>query len=769
MSAPAQAGSVVSLDDLISCASHRRQSATAGGPEYCWSSRREPKMLTQVHGDSPPERPRRPEGITTSQAQEEPCQPRRPINQDLPVLNLSKVGGPSMPLARKNSDSQDDVIHDALVVLEELTPAILSQQLEEDSSGPEENLKVQNRLIDKMASHEQWQEKYIAREEHAAKKMAEVALTFDTVSRRLLQRIELLESHLEQKTERIVDKVDEMMLAGGGGKTDRFARDGSKTVPDNFARDVAYALNSHLNEETAKSTPVDKDRLLKEETSSTFADDTPHSRVTSSAVPSFGNDAQKFAVDIATELRRFANDDSLDPGVKDIGKFTKDGLWEVVKPKGIQLEKGSLAAHDSLQQLCQLVDRLERTGHVAQDPAPVAQLDDALASPKAVVAAENNAKYQKVNTVNNKIGAKAAHQEEISTGRAFVINFNRWVNMRKMFDLLHTFIGYTAIATITLVSAGGDRQIYRSTAFLIGTLFIYKMHAENYLEEDIEDFVKRSDFQSDDTNERVQVNPNSLLKAFTYTRSWRHKFAAVVVMTLMGLLLLALWSLCFYVWHGPDITDELNDPLSAWFYLAHLIGTSRDGVGAEGGTMLLVFTIMFSLHCLYEYLWWRETKLIMPRQKDGRGWDPHAQAGAPPGWLLGLPSMWFTDEEAYSDLCFWVVRASEPEAAAGAKVGVFPEELATFAISNGNNADILTNTMRLAKLWDPASGPLSEKAKDPETHRFSDSLQAHEKPVPLDIELVFFDDRQRAYLTRRAVDNLEETLRVPPGDPRALG
>lgn len=77
-------------------------------------------------------------------------------------------------------------------------------------------------------------------------------------------------------------------------------------------------------------------------------------------------------------------------------------------------------------------------------------------------------------------------------------------------------------------------------------------------------------------------------------------------------------------------------------------------------TLLLVGTLMLLCHFIYEGLYAREFKYIMPAKDLGNGasrpWDI-ALDGVPGGnmnWLFGLPCVWFSTREAYEDLRIWV-------------------------------------------------------------------------------------------------------------------
>mmetsp|Transcript_10703 Transcript_10703/g.30494 ORF Transcript_10703/g.30494 Transcript_10703/m.30494 type:complete len:265 (+) Transcript_10703:1-795(+) len=139
-------------------------------------------------------------------------------------------------------------------------------------------------------------------------------------------------------------------------------------------------------------------------------------------------------------------------------------------------------------------------------------------------------------------------------------------------------------------------------------------------------------------------------------------------------------------------------------------------------TLLLVGTLMLLCHFIYEGLYAREFKYIMPAKDLGNGasrpWDI-ALDGVPGGnmnWLFGLPCVWFSTREAYEDLRIWVTLASGlpngngDEAPSQAKARhqhtvwqVFFEEMAVYALEDCDCAARLRKSLLLAKLYDKQS------------------------------------------------------------------
>merc|ERR1712210_419381 len=102
---------------------------------------------------------------------------------------------------------------------------------------------------------------------------------------------------------------------------------------------------------------------------------------------------------------------------------------------------------------------------------------------------------------------------------------------------------------------------------------------------------------------------------------------------------------------------------------------------------------------------------------------------------FGLPSMWFTSEEAYRDLKLWIDKAHPVQNSKKRVRRIYPEELALYALHGEEERQIVGEALKHAKLFDGFA------------RRFLDRSEisggkldvAEDRPVCLDIELVFFD------------------------------
>jgi len=84
---------------------------------------------------------------------------------------------------------------------------------------------------------------------------------------------------------------------------------------------------------------------------------------------------------------------------------------------------------------------------------------------------------------------------------------------------------------------------------------------------------------------------------------------------------------------------------------------------------------MYLAHALFAWIQHYETSGVFPLTPSGAIWDVR-EHGAPPGFRVGLPSMWFTCKEAKDDLLRFIDGLNP-----GATVtDFFPEELAVYAI-----------------------------------------------------------------------------------------
>ncbi|CAE7688881.1 unnamed protein product, partial [Symbiodinium sp. CCMP2456] len=308
--------------------------------------------------------------------------------------------------------------------------------------------------------------------------------------------------------------------------------------------------------------------------------------------------------------------------------------------------------------------------------------------------------------------------------RCFVVNFRRLMELQKVFAIIHELIKSTAIAALTLVLAGNVWQLGYSVLFVAILFVMYGFHAAHYDTMDISDYHHLVDLLEDDhgvCGGRSIDNPNRLLKALTLARTGRRR-RAVLIILLFGLLCSGMWSMVAYAW-----TMELTE--GVW------------SIGDEFyATLLLVGTLMLLFHTVFEWLYWRETQCVMPwwNRQLKEPWDP-ARHGIPRRFRwFGLPSMWFTCGNAYSDLSLWIQHAKGQWR--GKKVNkVFPEEMALFSL-HASGACQLRRTLQHAKLYSVQRCSFLTREGD------ANALPKGSDPEELQINFVFFDTQSKEYM-----------------------
>ncbi|CAE7543915.1 unnamed protein product, partial [Symbiodinium necroappetens] len=296
--------------------------------------------------------------------------------------------------------------------------------------------------------------------------------------------------------------------------------------------------------------------------------------------------------------------------------------------------------------------------------------------------------------------------------------------LQKVFAIIHELIKSTAIAALTLVLAGNVWQLGYSVLFVAILFVMYGFHAAHYDTMDISDYHHLVDLFEDDhgvCGGRSIDNPNRLLKALTLARTGRRR-RAVLIILLFGLLCSGMWSMVAYSW-----TMELTE--GVW------------SIGDEFyATLLLVGTLMLLFHTVFEWLYWRETQCVMPwwNRQLKEPWDP-ARHGIPRRFRwFGLPSMWFTCGNAYSDLSLWIQHAKGQWR--GKKVNkVFPEEMALFSL-HASGACQLRRTLQHAKLYSVQRCSFLTREGD------ANALPKGSDPEELQINFVFFDTQSKEYM-----------------------
>merc|ERR1719350_1843099 len=163
---------------------------------------------------------------------------------------------------------------------------------------------------------------------------------------------------------------------------------------------------------------------------------------------------------------------------------------------------------------------------------------------------------------------------------------------------------------------------------------------------DIADFRQLVDLLEDDDGHsggHTIQNPNRILKGFALSRRGRRRRATTTIVS-FGFLCSLMWFVVVSIWADFDFynwAEEIKDEFYATLLLV--------------GTLMLVFIVAF------DWIYWRETQCVMPLYDVANDvpFDPHRH-GIPPGYQwLGLPSMWFTSQEAYDDLRLWITRAQQ--------------------------------------------------------------------------------------------------------------
>eukprot|EP00435_Cladocopium_sp_Y103_P020927 s3291_g5.t1 len=316
--------------------------------------------------------------------------------------------------------------------------------------------------------------------------------------------------------------------------------------------------------------------------------------------------------------------------------------------------------------------------------------------------------------------------------RGFVVNFRRLMELQKVFAIIHELIKSTAIAALTLVLASDVWQLGYSVMFVVILFMIYGFHAAHYDTMDIGDYCNLVELLEDDNGVcggRNVDNPNRLLKALSLARTGRRR-RAVLIIVLFGLLCSGMWTMVAYSW-----TMELQD----------------SGMWQIGGefyaTLLLVGTLMFIFHFIFEWLYWRETQCVMPYWNRARKvpWDPVIHGTPHRFRWFGLPSMWFTSSDAYADLSLWIHHAKGHPC--GRKVNkVFPEEMALFSLS-ARNACQLRQSLRHAKLYNVHKASFLTRCEDAKSScQRLGSLPKGKDPEELKIDFVFYDIQSKEYL-----------------------
>jgi len=254
---------------------------------------------------------------------------------------------------------------------------------------------------------------------------------------------------------------------------------------------------------------------------------------------------------------------------------------------------------------------------------------------------------------------------------------------------------------------------------------------------DIEDTVKLVPLLADDDVDDPLMdfvrNPNRLLKALRVTRSrgwkwaWRCMHLGYIIVVGFG------WAVCGTWWTSSGFTtgqENFIDKLRNLF-----IDSSEDGEALA--TQLFVGSFMFMLHCAFEIIYAGETNCVMPKTTQGEILDPRKDTMPLYYRWFGLPSMWFTSEEAYRDLKLWIDKAHPVKNPRKSVRRFYPEEVALYALHGEEERQIVGEALKNAKLFDGISRKFLNRSNTSQSEIDPELYQ----PVCLNIELVVFDHK----------------------------
>lgn len=303
--------------------------------------------------------------------------------------------------------------------------------------------------------------------------------------------------------------------------------------------------------------------------------------------------------------------------------------------------------------------------------------------------------------------------------RAFVINMRRLIDSEENLVVFHELLTSTAIAALTLVQAGTWEQLRTTIWFLAFTVPIYMLHLEQWDMLDVEDMEQLLPLLSDDDDPISGVlNPNSLLKGLSISSScvarWTRTFFHISYTCIICFMIV----LCDRsLSRGASSEAELDFIDTALQFFAH----SEEDL-AVLNLQVFVGSLMMALHGIFALYFYRETCGVMPRTKDNAVWDPRFD-GVP--WrfkMFGLPSMWFTSQDALNDLKKWIDYAVPTSKV----LAIYPQEMAYYALKGSEQRGSVECALKQSKLFD---GRTRQFFKEP----------GATQPEVLSIDLCFFD------------------------------
>jgi len=372
-----------------------------------------------------------------------------------------------------------------------------------------------------------------------------------------------------------------------------------------------------------------------------------------------------------------------------------------------------------------------------------------------------------------------AQTQEEGYNKALVVNFRRLIEIKEKLDIIHEVIKATTIALLTLLAVSNGFRLAYDLGFLVCGIALYALHEMSHDALDIDDYKRVVGLLGNDGEDILAgsdcpgglENPNRCIQALSYSRCGRRKFLSASLLLFFVVLCTGSWGLVWNVW-----VAECN-----WYCT---LGWTTPDEGADIEhyvTLLVVGTLMLLCHFIYEGLYYREFKYIMPAKDDGNGrkvpWDLDKD-GIPRGnlnWLFGLPCVWFSSRAAYEDLRIWVtlcsgiptgssIDSSELHRRQHTVQQVFFEEMAVYALEDCVCAARLRRSLLASKAFDKQSKRFLRRKQDCDVEGVinqvtmtklhsavtdgtgqSDflpvNIQADEIPEELGIELLFYDNR----------------------------
>lgn len=334
--------------------------------------------------------------------------------------------------------------------------------------------------------------------------------------------------------------------------------------------------------------------------------------------------------------------------------------------------------------------------------------------------------------------------------RAFVINMPRLVELKEKLALLHEFITSTAIAAFTLVAAGSWSQMLFTTLFLFSSFILFTMHHSTWDSFDIEDLGLLYPLLADDVDPDREdlANPNRVLKALSISTSTMGNHIKRVVNIFSACVVSFCWLVLARHWDVREASMNSGGRLLAAKAACGVGGTSCGGSVASSGTgdvgfpwnvcdhfieeffvvsddssvmgmQVMVGSVLFFLHLIFEFVISTEISAVMPDRPDGKIWDPRVHGLPMRHRFFGMPAMWFTSQKCLTDLKKWMGMARQVKVE-----DISPQEIAFLVLAGEEERSELMYAFKKAKLYD---------AHD---HSFTTNEDGR---MTLELDLWFFD------------------------------